>query len=180
MRLLFEMDQRDYGECTKRFVRNSARAVIIRGGKVAMVRSRKYEYYKFPGGGIESGEDPIDAVIRETREETGLIVIPESLREYGFVHRVQKSTVDPEERFVQDNFYYLCEAEENAGKQNLDDYESDEGYSPVFVFPEEAIRVNRLPNHGPTDRIMLEREARVLERLKEDGYFDRTEAGGKI
>ena len=45
-------------------------------------------YYKFPGGGIERGEDPVEAMIRETREESGMIVIPETITEYGYVHRV--------------------------------------------------------------------------------------------
>ena len=87
MRLLFELDLHDYAECTRTFVRNSARSIIIRNGKVAMVHSLKYDYYKFPGGGIEKGESPVDAMIRETREEAGLVVIPETVREYGYVHR---------------------------------------------------------------------------------------------
>jgi 8-oxo-dGTP pyrophosphatase MutT (NUDIX family) len=59
-----------------------------------MVHSLKYDYYKFPGGGIRDGENPIDAMIRETLEEAGLKVLPETVREYGIVHRIQKSTVD--------------------------------------------------------------------------------------
>ena len=68
MRLLFEMDKKDYGPCTHSFVRDSARSIIIKNKKIAMIHSLKYDYYKFPGGGIEKGEDPIDAVVRETRE----------------------------------------------------------------------------------------------------------------
>ena len=74
MRLLFEMDKKDYIGCTHTFTRNSARSIIIKNGKIAMIHSRKYDYYKFPGGGIENGEDPIEAMIRETQEEAGLIV----------------------------------------------------------------------------------------------------------
>ena len=85
MRLLFEMDKKDYEHCTHRFVRNSARSIIIRGGKIAMIHSLKYDYYKFPGGGIENGENPVEAMIRETREEAGLVVKPETVKEYGYV-----------------------------------------------------------------------------------------------
>ena len=56
MRLLFEMDKRDYDNCTHRFVRNSARSIIIREKKIAMIHSLKYDYYKFPGGGMEGEE----------------------------------------------------------------------------------------------------------------------------
>ena len=69
MRLLFEMDKKDYDQCTHTFTRNSARSIIIRKGKVAMIHSIKYDYYIFPGGGIENGENPVEAMIRETREE---------------------------------------------------------------------------------------------------------------
>ena len=55
MRLLFEIDKKDYGECTRSFTRDSARSIIIMGGRIAMIHSRKYDYYKFPGGGIENG-----------------------------------------------------------------------------------------------------------------------------
>ena len=171
MRLLFEMDKHDYDGCTRRFVRNSARSIIIRDGKVAMVHSLQYDYYKFPGGGIEPGEDPVAALIRETREEAGLVVVPETVREYGYVHRIQKSDSDPAEVFVQDNFYYLCSALDGAVSQQLDEYEAGEHYTPVFTDPHTAIRRNRMDIRSPYNRTMFEREARVLEMLIAEGYL---------
>ena len=56
MRTLFEMDKKNYDSSGKVFYRPSVRSIIIRGGRVAMVHSLMYDYYKFPGGGIESGE----------------------------------------------------------------------------------------------------------------------------
>ena len=165
MRLLFEMDKKDYGGCAHSFTRDSARSIIIRNGKIAMIHSLKYDYYKFPGGGIEPGECAVDALIRETAEEAGLTVIPDSIREYGYVHRIQKSTVKEDEYFVQDNYYFLCDAEEGVGPQKLDDYESDEHFTLEYVMPENAILCNRAKAHGPKDPVMLEREARVLEML---------------
>ena len=143
MRMLFDMDLHDYESCTRTFVRNSARSIIIRDGKIAMIHSLKYDYYKFPGGGIETGEDPVEAMIRETREEAGLIVISETVREYGYVHRIQKSQSNPDEVFVQDNFYFLCDAQDRAVTQELDGYESKENYTLEFVDPATAIRKNR-------------------------------------
>ena len=100
MRLLFEMDKKDYAQCTHSFVRDSARSIILHDGKVAMIHSLKYDYYKFPGGGIENGENPVEAMIRETREEAGLVVRPETIKEYGYVHRIQKSDNDDTECFI--------------------------------------------------------------------------------
>ena len=125
MRLLFEMAKKDYGGCTRSFTRDSARSIIIRKDRIAMIHSQKYDCYKFPGGGIEPGESDVDALIRETAEEDGLIVIPDSIREYGYVHRIQKSTVEEDEYLIQDNYYYLCDVEEGVRPQKLDEYESD-------------------------------------------------------
>ncbi len=170
MRLLFELDQKDYDSCTREYRRDSARAIIIRKGKVAMVHSLKYDYYKFPGGGIEAGESPAAAMIREAREEAGLVVIPESVREYGAVHRVQRSVEEPEVRFVQDNYYFLCEAEEESAAQDLDAYEAEESFQPEFVDPHVVIQTNR-GKSSPFGRLMLEREARVLEMLIAEGLL---------
>jgi len=172
MRLLFEMDKKDYGGCIRSFTRDSARSIIIRNGKIAMIHSLKYDYYKFPGGGIEPGESNIDALIRETAEETGMNVIPDSIREYGYVHRTQKSTVVEDECFIQDNYYYLCDVDEGIRPQKLDDYESDELFTLEYVMPEAAILSNRTKDHGPKDPVMLEREARILEMLLSDGLIE--------
>lgn len=171
MRILFEMDQRDYSACTHVFTRNSARSIIVRNGRVAMVHSLKYDYYKFPGGGIEGDENPVEAMIRETREEAGLIVIPGSVREYGMVRRIQKSTKDETECFVQDNYYFLCDAEKDPVSQDLDEYEAKESYRLEFVDPLTAIRKNRNVKDGPYSQLMFEREARVLELLQSEGLL---------
>ena len=171
MRLLFDMDLKDYEGCTSTWERHSARSIILREGKVAMVHSVKYDFYKFPGGGIEQGEEPAQAMIRETLEESGLVVIPQSIREYGYVHRIQRSDDNPDVCFIQDNFYYLCDAEQNLSAQDLDAYEMEEGYQLVWADPELVIQKNRAVIDSPYHPIMFEREAKVLELLMEEGYF---------
>ena len=172
MRLLFEMDKKDYDRCTHTFQRDSARSIIIRDRKIAMIHSLKYDYYKFPGGGIEKGESVVDAMILETREEAGLVVIPETVREYGYVHRVQRSDKDHSECFVQDNFYYLCDALADTASQDLDEYEARESYRLEFIDPAVAILKNRNVTNSPYNRVMFEREALVLEMLQADGLLN--------
>lgn len=169
MRLLFSLDTKEYNPAGVAFVRPSARGIIIRGGRVAMVYSRLYDYYKFPGGGIEPDETHAQALRREVAEEVGLQVIPASIRPYGLVHRVQKD--ERVDIFIQDNYYYLCEAAAEPLPQRLDGYEAAEGFTLVWADPHAAIRANRTPGHGPKDPVMLEREARVLETLLREGYF---------
>lgn len=171
MRLLFEIDLDDYNKFGKAFIRPSARAIIIKDNKIYMVHSLLYDYYKFPGGGIEHDESNIDALIRETAEEAGLIVIKDSIKEYGYVHRIQKSDHDDYSMFIQDNYYYLCDVENNRINQKLDDYEEHEKFTLELVNPKIAIDANRNKNHGSKDMIELEREAKVLQILVEEGYF---------
>ena len=172
MRLLFEMDLKNYDKNGKVFKRSSARAIIIKNKKIYMVHSILYDYYKFPGGGIEKNESNIDALIRETAEEAGLIVIKDSIKEYGCVHRIQKSDHTDCDIFIQDNYYYFCEVEDNKINQNLDDYEDYEKFTLEFVDPIVAIKANRNKNHGSKDLVELEREAKVLEHLIKEGYFE--------
>ena len=172
MKLLFEIDKKNYDNDGKAFIRPSARAIIIKDNKIYMVHSLVYDYYKFPGGGIENNESTIDALIRETKEEAGLVVIKDSIKEYGYVHRVQKADEPSYSKFIQDNFYYICDVENKILEQHLDDYENFEKFTLELVDPKIAININRNKEHGPKDLDMIEREAKVLESLIKDGYFN--------
>lgn len=63
-----------------RKARKSARALIIKDGRILVMLRKRYslktgewiEYYSIPGGGIERGEAPETAVVRELKEEMGV------------------------------------------------------------------------------------------------------------
>lgn len=68
--------------------RVAAYAVIIRDGRILLSRLSpsitSEELWTLPGGGLDHGEDPRDAVIREIYEETGLhAVVGETARVYS-------------------------------------------------------------------------------------------------
>ncbi|MFF9195890.1 NUDIX domain-containing protein [Streptomyces sp. NPDC014779] len=59
-----------------------AAAVVVRGERVLLVRRRAAEgalSWQFPAGKIESEETPEEAAARETEEETGLLVVPQTV-----------------------------------------------------------------------------------------------------
>lgn len=169
MRRLFEIDLKDYEGCTKVFKRPSARAIIFKGDKIALVYATNEKYYKFPGGGIHDDEDKREALLREVKEEVGLTVIPESITEYGSVLRRQKSDKDPDTVFEQENYYYRCEVEDKEGSQNLDEYEKDAGFMLVYADIDEAIRTNgEYRSECFFNEVMIGREKRVLEMIREE------------
>ena len=167
MRQLFEIDLKDYKDTDTVFRRPSARAVIFKGDKIALVYSGKEKYYKFPGGGIHDDEDKKEALIREVREEAGLVVIPESIREYGSVLRRQKSTTGDNTIFEQENYYYFCDVQDGIISQDLDDYESEAEFVLRIVSIDDAIATNSAyTTDDYFNEIMIKREKRVLEMLK--------------
>ena len=166
MKRLFTVDLQDYNPEWPHSTRPSVRAIIFRDGKLALVHNGKFDYYMFPGGGIEKGESHEETLIREVKEESGLVVIPESIREYGSALRLSRSSHWENTIFEQENYYYKCKVQEEVAATNFDVHEIEEQYSLVFVTPEEAINKNRNDSHGEEDdAVWIERETRVMELL---------------
>lgn len=171
MRILEDFDKHDYEELTEVFFREAVRAIIVIDHKLAMIKGKKYEEYKFPGGGIEKGESDLHALIRETKEETGLTIIPESVSPYGMMHEKRRSVFNPNQIFDMYSRYYLCQCEDKIEETNLDDYEMDYGYALEFVSIDEAIQNNELAKKHQHIATWIERELYVLKRLKEEGLM---------
>ena len=131
--------------------------------------NKKEKYYKFPCGGIHDDEDKKEALIREVREEVGLVVIPESIREYGSVLRRQKSTLKDGEIFEQENYYYFCDVEDRVIGQDLDAYEEEAGFELRIVNIDEAIATNEAYSSADYfNEIMIKRDKRMLEMVKQE------------
>lgn len=168
LRELFTIDLKNYKENGTVGKRPSVRGVIIKNGKIAMMHSLKYDYYKLPGGGIEEGEELRDTLVREVKEESGLVVKKDTIKEFGYVRRIEKGMF--EDIFMQENYYYICDVEDDVSSQELDDYEAEEGFTLEFVTPEHAINVNNIGDHKEkvekqTFTGMLTRENRVLQMV---------------
>jgi len=75
-------------------LRQRGTAVVIREGKVLLVRDRGKRRFSLPGGGTKKGEPSVSAAARELREELGLSAVKvERHRECDFkgsasMHRV--------------------------------------------------------------------------------------------
>lgn len=167
MKELFQLDIRDYDNADATEKRPSARAVIrTENHELAMVYSRKYRYYKFPGGGIHADENKEEALAREILEETGLVVKKDTIQEYGSVRVRQKSSMREHAVFEQENFYYFCSVEEGVRAQKLDDYEKESEFELQYVEGSKAIAANKAcAVQNDFDHVMVARDTKVLERL---------------
>lgn len=75
-------------------------AIIEHDGRVLALRLAHRSGWSLPGGLIDAGEQPQDAVVREVREETGLDIEPGSVMATDF---------DPEIRHVDVIFRVVCD-----------------------------------------------------------------------
>jgi 8-oxo-dGTP diphosphatase len=81
--------------------RVAAYAVVVRDDRVLLTRLAPYltpdERWTLPGGGLEFGEHPRDAVVREVREETGLEVTVGERAWIDSMHRPPVPDSQPED-----------------------------------------------------------------------------------
>ena len=89
-------------------MRVSARAIIIEDGKLLAFERRRQQkygseayYLSIPGGTLEEGERPEDAVIRELQEELLIDVHPEKM----VAHLKVRAT---EWFHTEEHFFYMC------------------------------------------------------------------------
>ena len=171
MKELFSMDMKNYiSDYKTSFNRPSVRGINIVNNKIAVVYSKKYDLYKIPGGGINKDENDLETLKREIEEETGLIVIDETVKEWGHVLVKEKGCF--EDLFIQDNLYYFFDCKDKLGNLNLDEYEMDEQYELKYVSAEEFLDKNVNSNHnGYTDLTLIKREIETIKLLIREHYL---------
>jgi 8-oxo-dGTP pyrophosphatase MutT (NUDIX family) len=164
---IYVIDDQNYQDYTTHTVRIAVRGIIFIKDKLAMIKSQEYGDYKFPGGGQELGEDHLDTLIREVKEETGLKVILESVEEFGFIQEKRKSIYDDKELFEAYSYYYFCEEDPKSKTcPSYSDEENELGYQFVLVDINEAYRNNQeLIKKIGKRASWIKRETIVLEKL---------------
>jgi 8-oxo-dGTP pyrophosphatase MutT (NUDIX family) len=146
--------------------RLAIRGVIIKNDKILLVHLKNRNEFKFPGGGSNGNESIEDILRREILEETGGIV-KEIKRKIGTVIEYNKKEDDNIDFFKMTSEYYEVDIEDNLVKQNLDPWEADLEFTPIWISITEAFEINskKIRNNENNDSNWLKRETFVLGEL---------------
>lgn len=170
MRILAEIDRRlNVPHQGKAVCREAVRAIILRGQELLMIHSTVDGDYKFPGGGVELDEPHEAALKREIAEESGAELL--SIRqEFGKMIEYDYPIETIYDVFCMTSYYYLCEVNPELGDQNLDDYEAELGFTPIWINIDSAIQNNKAILGSANRKVQrwVQRETQVLELVKNE------------
>ncbi len=165
MRILAVFDEKNYADTTKVFEKYNIRGIVLIDGKIAMQKSKDGEY-KIPGGGVEAKESHIEALRRELREEAGLVLKGECIKELGEITEIRRDMFDADTKYVCHSLFYLCEITEERVPLALTTSEIKKGYEPVWETPEIIYRTNMRIGADP----WIKRDTAFIKMLL-DGEF---------
>lgn len=164
MELLFTIDKKDYTDDMPVVERYGVRAIIRQNNKYAMQRSSQGEY-KIPGGGVEDGESFVQALMREVREETGLLVKPETIKEIGEVLEIKEDRRCKGQKYIAHSLYHACEVSDEMVEPQMTESEIKKGYHLEWAELEQIISENM--KQQPQEE-WIKRDTEFLRRMIED------------
>ena len=165
MKKILVMDADNYDTKWEEITRTAVRGIIVSRGRLLLIESANGEV-KLPGGGQEEGEDDIQTLIRETMEETGYHVIPESIREFGEAEEKRRSLYE-DKIWHQINRYYSCDILEQQEACRYSETEKKQGFHQVWYTLDEAIRKNEARIAAEGEQPWNQREWKILKLLQE-------------
>lgn len=116
-------------------IRKAARAIVFdRDNNIAILNATKLHYHKLPGGGIEQGEDILEALNREMIEEIGCQI--EVTGELGRIDEYRD-----ESKLMQKSYCYIANVVGEKNEPQFVENEVEDGFEIMWVSLDEAINI---------------------------------------
>lgn len=117
--------------------RNRATALVLRDGRLLLVRERGAKHWSLPGGGMKKGEDAVTAATRELHEETKLVATSAT-----YLFRYES----PSQR------HHVCHLEAEGKvellKEEIGDYRWWDGETELAIIPSAMEIIGRARDGG--------------------------------
>ncbi len=145
--------------------RNATRAICVDGESILLMHTERYDDYSLPGGGVDDGEDLLDAFVRELEEETGALNI-RRIKPFGLYEEYRPWYKDDADVMHMISYCYSCHVDSELGENRLEGYEKNNGMTPVWINIFDAIAHNQ-KTIAQSDKkgLSIERETFLLELI---------------
>lgn len=165
MEKILVLDEHNYPTDLEEIYRVAVRGIIFIEGKLLLIEN-DFGEVKLPGGGIETGEDDYQALIREVMEETGYKVISDTIKPFG---EIEEKRLSVREHMIwhQMSRLYFCEVYPEQGECNYSMNEKKHGFRQVLYTVEEALEKNYAMQEKEGKQAYNQRELRTLLLIKE-------------
>ena len=137
--------------------------MATRGSRLLLLASLNGDV-KFPGGGVEPGEDLVTALARELGEECGARLV-EAGEPVLVIHEHRRDRFDRSGVFAMTSYYLPVVLVEHVLPARLSPSEADLGLSPVWLTREEAQSANEQALLAGADAPWTTRESLALRLL---------------
>jgi 8-oxo-dGTP diphosphatase len=124
---------------------HKAAGIIIRDRRLLVERSKDKEFFIAPGGSIEPGETPEQALVRELMEEFQITVREESLSRFG---TFRAPAAGQEDKIVEMNVFTVSEWD---GEPTADNEVEEVRW--ITSEPEDGIKVGSIFQHEVIPRL---------------------------
>lgn len=156
----------DFDEDGKILIKQSHRAIILDHTKLLLAHVGRYGDYRFPGGKLDVGETIEDGLKREVLEEAGANVTSITPFARIITKNIERINADYD-YFILDSYFYICEIDSSLTEPTLDEREIADNFTRQWVEIDQAIEVNTEVMNGSNPSLVVARETRMLEIIKE-------------
>lgn len=149
-------------------VRNAARGIVIEGENILLLYTERYHDYSLPGGGIDEGEDFVEGLKRELREETGAKDVHNV--KYFVRYDEYRPWCKPNADIIHMiSHCYVCDIDGELGETALEPYELNNGMTPQWMNIYEALAHNDAVIANSDKRgLSIERDTFLLKVIAEE------------